>query len=125
MTRPTMMIPGYQPIPGFQPFEIVPEPGNDTLTYEQSAALMSDTTFRGRVKVACLSYATYIDNEPTGTPAHNARLRWAAGCFQNPDAVANTVASPTVMDPAVQTAGSAVTDVALQAAVQGVVDNIL
>jgi hypothetical protein len=45
--------------------------------------------------------------------------------MQNPDAIAGQIQPPTVMDPAVQTAGSAVTDIALQAAVEGVVNKIL
>lgn len=95
------------------------------MTYEESAALMLDTVFRGRVKVACLKFADSIMIEAPTVPAHNARLRWAQQTFQQPDSVAQQVQPPTVMDPAVQTAGAAVTDNMLQGAVEGVVNKIL
>jgi hypothetical protein len=95
------------------------------MTYTESAALMSDMTFRGRVKVAVLKYADSIMIEASSVPAHNTREKWAVLAMQNPDAIAGQIQPPTVMDPAVQTAGSAVTDIALQAAVEGVVNKIL
>ncbi len=95
------------------------------LTYEESAALMRDATFISRVKVACLHYADYISNEPTGTPAHVSRLRWASNVFVQPDNVAMQTAPPAVMDGAVQEAGSAITDEALQSAVEGVVNKMM
>jgi hypothetical protein len=108
-----------------QPRDIVPDPPGSTLTYAQSNDLMNDGNFRGRVKVACLSYATYINSEAASTVGHNTRAKWAAGCVINPDGTAQTVTSPTVMDPAVQQAGSAIADGALQAAVQGVIDKMI
>ena len=107
-----------------QELPIVPEPGG-TLTFEQSFELMSDPMFRGRVQVACLAYAQYITLEPTGAPAHNTRLRWAASVYQNPGFIAAQTTPPTVMNPNVQQAGSDVTDLDLQAAVQAVVDEML
>jgi hypothetical protein len=104
--------------------DIVPEPGG-TLTFEQSFALMSEASFRGRVQVACLAYAQYITLEPTGAPAHNSRLRWAASVYQNPVFVSGQVTPPTVMNPNVQQDGSAISDASLQAAVQAVVDEML
>lgn len=101
---------------------IVPIPPATVLDYDQSYALMSDGNFRGRVQVACLSYAQYITLEPSGAPAHNTRMRWAQSVFQNPPMVASQVTPPTVMNPNVQEAGSDVTDASLQAAVQAVVD---
>jgi hypothetical protein len=95
------------------------------MTYEESALLMTNLDFRGRIKVACLKYAGSIMLEATTVPAHNTRLRWAAQCYQNPDGTAGQVQPPTVMDPAVQTAGPEITDLALQAAVEGVVNQIL
>lgn len=95
------------------------------MTYEESAALMSDQTFRGRIKVAVLKYASSIMVEATTVPAHNTRVRWATNTMQGPDMAASTVQPPTVMDPAVQQDGSAVTDAALQAAVEGVVNQLL
>ena len=95
------------------------------LSYEESQALMSDITFRGRVKVACLKYASYIMDEAGTVPAHNTRMKWAAKTFQMPDSVAGEVQPPTVMDAAVQEKGAAITDLALQSAVEGVVNKIM
>lgn len=95
------------------------------LTYEESAALMNDFAFRGRVKVAALKYADSILIEATTVPAHNTRERWAMQTFQQPDLAAQNLQPPVVMDPAVQQDGSGITDAALQAAVEGVVNKIL
>ena len=95
------------------------------MTYEESAVLMTDITFRGRVKVACLKFADSIMIEASSVPAHNARLRWAQQTFQQPEQVAMQIQPPTVMDPAVQTAGAEVEDIALQGAVEGVVNKII
>lgn len=103
------------------------------LTYEESGVLMNDFAFRSKVKVAILKYATYILNEPTGTPAHSARVRWAQNSTLNPDVAAQTVQPSAVMDPGIQEAGmklppetgSAATDAQIQAAVETVVDRIL
>lgn len=48
------------------------------LSYSESANLMTDQSFRGRVKVACLTFANYISNEANDVPAHNVRLKWAS-----------------------------------------------
>jgi hypothetical protein len=95
------------------------------MTYTESAALMTDADFRGRVKVSCLKYADSIINEPSDTGAHNTRLRWANQCFQAPDMTAQNVQPPTVMDAAVQAAGAEITDVALQGSVEAVVNKML
>ena len=95
------------------------------LTYEESAALMTDGALRGRIKVAVLKFADSIMNENPSIPAHNARLRWAAQTFQQPDPVAVQVQPPTVMDSAVQSAGAAITDDALQGAVEATVNKMI
>jgi hypothetical protein len=95
------------------------------MTYEESDTLMKDPTFRGRVKVACLKYADSIQNEASTVPAHNARLRWANGCWTNPDGTAAQTQPPTVMDPAVQAEGAAIADAALQGSVETVVNKML
>jgi hypothetical protein len=91
------------------------------LTYEESAALMRDPNFGGRVKVACLKYADSIFNEATTVEAHNTHLRWAQQCIQQPDTTANAVTPPTVMDAAVQAAGAEITDAALQGSVEATI----
>lgn len=95
------------------------------MTYEESAALMTDIEFRGRVKVACLKYADSILNEPNTIPAHNTRLRWAQQCGQQPDMTAQQIQPMVVMDPAVQEDGADITDIALQGAVESVVNKIM
>jgi len=95
------------------------------MTYVESAALMTDLEFRGRVKVSCLRYADSIIGEPTGTPAHNTRLKWAQACLQNPDMMAVQVQPPTVMDAAVQADGPDITDEMLQASVEVTVNKIM
>jgi hypothetical protein len=95
------------------------------LTYEESAALMNDFNFRGRVKVAALKYADSIMIEDDTVPAHNTRGRWALETFRNPDITAQQLHPAVVMDSAVQAAGAAVEDAALQGAVETVVNKIL
>jgi hypothetical protein len=95
------------------------------LTYAESNALMKDQEFQGRIKVACLKYADSIVGEPTGTAAHNTRLKWAQTCFQGPDMVANQVQPPVVMDAEVQADGAAITDIALQVTVETVVNKLM
>lgn len=96
-----------------------------SLTYEESAALMGNTQFKGRVKVACLHFAAYVNSEPTNTPAHTSRVRWAQNCVLNPDGTANQITPPAVMEPPVQAAGAAVTDANLQTAVETVINSFL
>lgn len=107
------------------PSPIVPTPPATTLSYEQSAALMQDFTFQGRVKVACLAYAQTITLEPTGSTAHNTRMRWAQSVYQNPMQVAQQITPPVVLNPNVQQNGSDITDDNLQGVVQVVVDNLM
>jgi hypothetical protein len=95
------------------------------MTYEESAALMNDAAFRGRVKVSALKYANSILGEDNTVPAHNTRERWALNTFQNPDMVAAQLQPPTVMDAAVQAAGAAITDEMLQASVETVVNKMM
>lgn len=96
-----------------------------SLTYEESAALMSDFAFRGRVKVSALKYADSILVEANTVPAHNTRERWALSCFQNPDMVATQLQPPVVMDAAVQAAGAEIADSALQGSVEAVVNKMM
>lgn len=89
-----------------------------SMTYVESAGLMTDPVFASRVKVACLHFAEYILNEPTSTTAHNTRYKWAKGTAEQPDSAAAAIIPIVVMDPNVQSAGSAITDAALQTAVE-------
>ena len=95
------------------------------LDYNASAALMMDAEFRGRVKVACLKFADYISNESANVPAHSTRLRWASATMTSPDSAAGQVTPVVVMDAAVQQDGDAITDPALQGAVENAVNKML
>jgi hypothetical protein len=69
------------------------------LDYAGSSDLMGDVEFRGRVKVACLKYATYITAEPANVPAHATRIKWSQQALVSPDAAAAQVVPVVVMDP--------------------------
>lgn len=95
------------------------------LSYADSAALMKDPLFIDRVKVACLKFATYISGEAASVPGHSSRIRWSQQTMSNPDAVAQSVTPPTVMDAAVQAVGAEIDDAALQTAVENTVNKLL
>jgi len=95
------------------------------LSYDESATLMRDVSFVGRIKVACLHFATFILDEPSSTAAHNTRYRWAQNTLVDADAVATKVAPAVVMDPQVQTDGSSITDANLQSSVETAVQKML
>ena len=95
------------------------------LTYADSDQLMQDLQFRGRIKVAALTYAAYISNEATTVPAHNTRLKWSGECMKGPDFMAQQLQPVVVMDPAVQQDGAAITDQALQAAVEDAINQFI
>jgi hypothetical protein len=99
--------------------------GNMALTYEQTYALMSDTTFRGRVNIACVNFARYITDEAPNTTAHATRIKWAQNTLLNPEVAVNQVIPTVVTDSAVQTDGAAITDAALQSAVETAVNKLL
>ena len=91
------------------------------LTYKDSADLMNDFQFRGRIKVAALKFADYVQNEAPGTQGHAARYRWAQQTYLNPEMATMQIHPPVVMDAAVQQDGANITDAALQTAVEGVI----
>lgn len=93
------------------------------MTYEESAALMQDPAFRGRVKAACVSYAgTLLATPPPNNPA---LFAWAAGTYDNPELATQRVVPPAVMNVNVQTEGPDITDPALLATVEYVVGGLL
>lgn len=95
------------------------------LTYEQSAALMTDMAFRGRVKVAVLNFASYIFGEAPNALAHNTKMKWAQNAIVNPDMVAAQAQPVVVMDPGIQEAGATVDDATLQSAVENALLKLL
>ncbi len=95
------------------------------MTYDESAALMIDLEFRGRIKVAVLKFADSIIGESTTVPAHNTRAKWAQAAMQQPDQTAMQIQPAVVMDSQVQTDGKDITDVALQGSVEATVNKMM
>ena len=86
---------------------------------------MKDPVFVSRIKVACLHYASYIADEASNVPAHNTRMKWAQNTMAAPDTAAYAVAPTVVMDGQVQTDGAAITDAALQTAVESSLNKLM
>jgi hypothetical protein len=96
------------------------------MTYTETYELTKDPVFRGRVSTACVHYADFVMLEAPNTPAHNVRFRWAQQTLVGPEASVNRVIATVCNDTAVQDAGgSAITDTALQAAVETSINKIL
>jgi len=96
-----------------------------TISYADTANLMTDGAFHGRTKVACLHFADYISGEDASVPAHATRLRWAQQTFVGPDNSVQQIMSTLVMDPKVQAAGAAITDADLQSSVEASVNKLI
>lgn len=95
------------------------------LSYTDSDALTNDTSFQGRIKIACLHFSQYIVNEDPSTPAHTTRERWARATYENPLMAAQRVTPGVVMEPHVQAGGKNVTDDDLQTDVETVVNRLM
>jgi hypothetical protein len=95
------------------------------LDYAASAALMSDTAFKERVKVSGLKYASYIMDEGPTIDAHWSRIKWAQDMFFSPDVTVNKIIPLVVLDPQVQTDGADITDDALQPVVESVINKMM
>lgn len=94
------------------------------LSQTESADLMKDPVFIGRVKVCCLTYAQYLQ-EQLQVPLRGSQMRWIQQVIVQPDQVAQTIVNPVVQNPNVQADGAAIDDPGLQAAVQAVADQIM
>ena len=95
------------------------------LTYTETFTLSRDEAFIGRVQVAALHFATYIQNEGPGTPGHSSRYKWAQTTALQPEATARQIVPVVVMEPQVQDAGAAITDTDLQVAVETTVNRLI
>ena len=95
------------------------------MTDKQSADLMNDFEFRGRIKVNVLKYAKYIHGESPSTDGHSPRYRWAQAAYQNPEQVTLQVHPPLVMDDQVQVDGADIEDSNLYMAVQRTVNQFM
>jgi len=89
------------------------------LTLDESAQLINNTQFRGRVKVAALKYASYLALQPN---PNLSRSRWIQQTIQQPDQTAQTITPAVVMNVNVQNLGANIDDDNLMAAVQVVSD---
>ena len=95
------------------------------MTYEDTYQLMRDQIFRGRVSVACTKFASYIADEAPTVPAHPTRYKWSMATLGNPEGATAQVMPTVVWDAAVQQDGPAVTDAALQTAVETAVAKLI
>lgn len=95
------------------------------LTYQESADLIADIQFRGRIKVSLLSFAKYVFGEAPDVPAHNTRYRYAQTIYGSPDGVALQLQPAVVMEDAVQQAGADITDTALQGVVESIIARVM
>ena len=95
------------------------------MTYTEAAALARDIEFQGRVKIAALRFASDVLMEPAATPGHIARYRWALQMIQQPDFTASQLQPLVVIESAVDAAGAAVGDGALQIVVEDTVTRTL
>jgi hypothetical protein len=94
------------------------------ITYAETAELMNNADFQGRTKIACMKFATYIDGEPSSTPAYNTRQRWVQAVYQDAGAEVAKIMPKLVMDDRVQDAGASITDDDLQIAVETTVNQL-
>lgn len=94
------------------------------MTYTEAGALMQNSTFRQRIKVAGSKFAAYIQSEAPNVEGHSARYRWAQTFMRQPDVGATELQPGVVMDPNVYDAGvdengdSLATDAAVQSATE-------
>lgn len=54
-------------------------------TYTEIDLVAEDSTFRDRIKVACIVAAEAIRTELASTPNHDARIAWARGVLLGPE----------------------------------------
>lgn len=92
------------------------------LNLEESANLINDSAFRGRVKVAALLYAQYLTLHPGNS---NSMMNWVFQTLKSPDASTAMLVPSVVINPNVQSAGKDVTDADLQSAVQTVANSLM
>ena len=88
------------------------------LSYQQASDLMKDPNFVGRIKIACMHYASY-----------RGKGAWATLVVQSPDVAAANILPVVIMDSNIQNSsagdGSDVPDATLQSAVETAVNNML
>jgi len=102
------------------------------MTSDESAALMQQQAFRGRVQVACIKYSDSIHTTNSNAIGHVSLERWADSVYSQPVQVASQVQPFVVMDPAIQAAGvdpvtgnSLATDAEVQGATEATVNKTI
>jgi len=94
------------------------------MTDEESAALMNDLVFRGRIKVSALRYADTLTIQAVPASSHTSLLRWSWQTIGSPDVMAQSLQPSVVMDAAVQQDGASISDAALQGAVEATINKL-
>lgn len=90
------------------------------MSQTDTANLINDPIFRGRVKVAALQYAQYLQLQPS---LNASKANWIQRTMTQPDQIAQTLVAAVVISPNVQNAGgSSVSDPDLLAATQYAAD---
>src|SRR5262252_328357 len=98
------------------------------LTQVQSAALMGDVEFHGRIKVCVVQYSDSIGIQTTPVSTRQKLVQWSFAVQVTPDSIATGLQPFVVKDSKVQDAGvdedghSLVSDADLQTAVETVVN---
>ena len=92
------------------------------LSFAESASLMVDPQFRGRIKVACLAYASRILAGQGATPPLPS---WSIQAYNSPDQIAQNVQPATVMEPGVQSIGGTIDDGGLAFSVENAVQKMV
>lgn len=93
------------------------------MNYAELSQLMTDPAFRGRIKVAILTYSIRILQDQGSYS--NAVLRWANQAFRAPDQTAQASQANVCMEPAIHGQGANVDDGALQFSVENAVQKIV
>jgi len=92
------------------------------MTLDQSNTLSNDMGFRGKVKMAIVSYAQSLSIQAN---LSGAQTRWIQTAMMQPDQMAQQIHPNVVLDPAIQTSGAAATDAEIQGAVQAVANRMM
>jgi hypothetical protein len=75
------------------------------MTSDQTAALMQDPNFRGRVQVACVRYSDSIKTANSNAIGHVGLERWADAVYAAPMQIAMQVQPFVATDPTIQETG--------------------
>jgi hypothetical protein len=91
---------------------------NTTASYLDLVTLATWQTFQQRLQVAVATFAAQLLAEDPATANHASRYRWAQNAIGNSAAVAQALAYPVVLQPAIAAALAGATDAQVLAAVE-------